>query len=68
MKKAYIKPATEIMELDTEASMMAMFAPGDTGLGGTSWGGSAGSGIGNGSVEADGNRRRGEWGNLWAQN
>lgn len=48
--------------------LMSMSAPGEGGLGGTSWGGQAGADTGNGSIEADANGRRGEWGNLWAQN
>ena len=65
MKKTYIKPEMEQMEMDTEALMLTMSTPdGNSGLGGTSWGGNNPGD----NIEADGNRRRGEWGNLWAQN
>ena len=48
------------MELNIETLMISMSAPG--GDGGPSWGGSASD------KEADATGRRGEWGNLWAQN
>ena len=60
MKQTYIKPEVEVMELNIETLMLSMSAPG--GDGGPSWGGSASD------KEADANGRRGEWGNLWAQN
>ena len=54
----------ELMEMDTEALMLTMSTPeGNSGLGGTSSGGS----MSGGSADAN-DRRRGEWGNLWAQN
>ena len=67
MKKIYVAPEMEVLEMENEV-LMSMSAPGEGGLGGTSWGGQAGADTGNGSIEADANGRRGEWGNLWAQN
>ena len=62
MKKVYIAPMVEVLELNVETLMISMSAPGGNGNdGGPSWGG-AGS-----DMEADANNRRGEWGNLWAQ-
>ena len=60
MKKTYIKPVMEIMELDIETLMISMSAPGGNGNEGPSWGGDS-----EGGMEADANDRRGEWGNLW---
>ena len=60
MKKIYVAPEMEVMELNIETLMLSMSAPGD---GGPSWGGES-----NGGMDADANGRRGEWGNLWAQN
>ena len=63
MKKTYIKPEMEVMELNIETLMLSMSAPGggsDGGDGGPSWGGDS-----EGGMEADANGRRGEWGNLW---
>ena len=63
MKKIYVAPEMEVMELNIETLMLSMSAPGgDGGDGGPSWGGSASD------KEADANGRRGEWGNLWTQN
>ena len=62
MKKTYIKPVMEIMELDIETLMISMSAPGGNGNEGPSWGGES-----EGGMEADANNRRGEWGNLWAE-
>ena len=62
MKKTYIAPKMEVLELDIEALMISMSAPNGDGPG---YGGEAGSSTGNGSMEADANGRRGEWGNLW---
>lgn len=61
MKKKYIAPAMEVMEIDNEALMLTVSAPGENGNDGPSWGGSS-----DGDKEADANGRRGEWGNLWA--
>ena len=56
MKKIYIAPEMEVMEIENEALMISMSAPDGDGPG---YGGE-GSGM-----EADANGRRGEWGNLW---
>jgi hypothetical protein len=57
MKKVYITPEVEVLELDIETLMISMSAPGGDGPG---YGGEATD------KEADANdRRRGEWGNLW---
>lgn len=56
MKKVYITPEVEVLELDIETLMVSMSVPDGPGYGGE------GSGM-----EAEANdRRRGEWGNLWA--
>lgn len=60
MKKTYIKPVMEVMELNIETLMISMSAPGGNGNEGPSWGGES-----EGGMEADANGRRGEWGNLW---
>ena len=60
MKKIYIAPEMEVMEIDNEALMISMSAPGGSGLDGTSPGGS----MSGGSADAN-DRRRGSWGNLW---
>ena len=60
MKKVYIAPMVEVLELNVETLMISMSAPG--GDGGPSWGGDS-----EGGMDADANNRRGEWGNLWAQ-
>lgn len=53
MKQTYIKPSTEIIELDTNTLMMADSANTvDTELGGT-------------PSHPDARGRRGSWGNLW---
>lgn len=62
MKKVYIKPEMEVVELDIETSMMSISASNENGLDGTSWGG-----VSEGDMEADANGRRGEWGNLWSR-
>ena len=59
MKQAYSKPSTEVIDIKTETQLMALSA--DESLPGTSYGG---EGTGK---EADATGRRGEWGNLWAQ-
>ena len=63
MKKIYVAPEMEVMEIDNEALMISMSAPSGGGLEGTSSGGT----MSGGSADAN-DRRRGEWGNLWAQN
>lgn len=60
MKKIYIAPEMEVMEIENEV-LMSMSAPN----GGPGYGGEAGSSTENGSMEADANGRRGSWGNLW---
>lgn len=50
----------EVIELDTEVLMLEV--SGGTGLDDTTSGGGISGG------DADANGRRGEWGNLWAQN
>ncbi|MBR3858667.1 MAG: hypothetical protein IKJ18_01425 [Bacteroidaceae bacterium] len=60
MKQAYIKPETEVIDIETETHLMALSA--DEALPGTSWGGDDGTG-----KDADATGRRGTWGNLWAQ-
>lgn len=59
MKRQYVKPETEVIVFMCESQIMALSA-GET-LDGTEEGGS-GSGM-----DADANRHRGEWGNLWAE-
>ena len=57
MKQTYIAPEMEVVEIDTETMMLSLSA--EDSLEGTTDGGS-GSGM-----EADVNKRRGKWGNLW---
>ena len=59
MKKEYIAPEMEVMEIENEAMMLTVSAPGDGGLEGTTSGGATSGGT------ADANNRRGTWGNLW---
>ena len=59
MKKEYIAPEMEVMEIENEAMMLTVSAPGEGGLEGTGSGGSMSGG------SADSNKRRGTWGNLW---
>ena len=52
-KKEYIAPACEVIEMETNVSMMALsFEEGEE------WG--------DGETQ-DANRHRGEWGNLWGR-
>lgn len=54
----YVKPEIEILELELESHMATISGNlEDSSDGGESSGG----------MEADGNRHRGEWGNLWAE-
>lgn len=64
MKHTYIAPETTVIEMETESLMLTVSGK-NGGLDDTSWGGSAGSNIGDGPIEADANGRRGSWGNLW---
>ena len=57
MKKTYIAPEMEVIEIENEIAMMALSA--EQGLPGTSSGGELSGG------DADANGRRGSWGNLW---
>ena len=60
MKKIYVTPKVEMMEMETEVMMLSLSSGGSSGLDGTSWGGESG-----GDKEADASGRRGSWGNLW---
>ena len=60
MKKNYIAPVMEVVELEVATLIAGSINAGDS-LPGTSWGGDNNQGGGS----ADGNRHRGEWGNLW---
>lgn len=59
MKKVYVKPEIEVIEIEFESSMMADSVTStlpDTGFGGE------------GDADPnEANRHRGEWGNLWAE-
>lgn len=57
MKKTYIAPEMEVIEIENEIAMMALSA--GQALPGTSSGGEVFGG------DADANGRRGSWGNLW---
>lgn len=56
MKKMYIAPEMDVMELATEALMLSISG----GKNGPSWGGES-----EGGMDADANERRGSWGDLW---
>ena len=58
MKKVYVKPEVEVVEIELESHMATVSGN----LEGTEDGGES-----SGGLEADGNRHRGEWGNLWAE-
>lgn len=55
MKKVYIKPEAEIIEFENEVYMLT--GSPEIGAGGDA----------NDDEEANSNRHRGEWGNLWAE-
>ena len=59
MKKMYIAPTVEVVNIDM-VSMIATSNSVDSNLPGTENGGDSQGGMG-----AEGNRHRGEWGNLW---
>ncbi len=59
MKKVYIAPAVEVVELET-LSMLAQ-----SGLDNNIGIGNGGSSTGGEGIEPQTNRYRGEWGNLW---
>ena len=57
MKKMYVKPTMEVVEIHSDVAMLAGSNPeSNVGFGG---------GDGGGNVEAESNGRRGGWGNLW---
>lgn len=58
MKKVYISPSIEVVELEVQSSILAV-SEGGTLPGMGSGGDSPGGG------EGDANGRRGSWGNLW---
>lgn len=58
MKKMYVKPEIEIIELELESHMATISGNLD---------GVVDDGDSEGGREADANRHRGEWGNLWAE-
>ena len=58
MKKVYVKPEAEVIEIELESHMATVSGN----LDGTQDGGESGGGM-----EAAANRHRGEWGNLWAE-
>lgn len=58
MKKLYVKPEIEIIELELESHMATISGNLD---------GVVDNGDSEGGREADANRHRGEWGNLWAE-
>jgi hypothetical protein len=58
MKKTYIAPEIEVIELEMETALMGLSSQGS--LPGTSDGGDS-----EGGMDADANDRRGGWGNLW---
>ncbi len=57
MKKTYIAPEVQVMEVEFESALMSMSSPT---LGGTTDGGDS-----TGGMDADAPGRRGSWGNLW---
>ena len=60
MKKTYIAPEMEVIEIENEIALMALSA--EQALDGTSSGGEVSD------KDADANGRRGSWGNLWEDN
>lgn len=58
MKKVYIAPGMNVVELEMEPVLLVISA--EDSLPGSSWGGESEDG-----GEADANERRGAWGNLW---
>lgn len=59
MKKVYQKPEIEILELELNSIIATSISTDDGSIGN---GGESGGGM-----EAESNRHRGEWGNLWAE-
>lgn len=60
MKRIYIKPELEVLDVEIESYMLGLSS--EESLPGTGNGGDS-----EGGMDADGNRYRGEWGNLWAE-
>lgn len=58
MKKVYIAPEMNVVEMEVETALMGLSSDND--LPGSSWGGES-----EGGMDADANDRRGGWGNLW---
>lgn len=58
MKKFYVKPEIEIVALEMESHMATISGNLD---------GVVDNGDSEGGREADANRHRGEWGNLWSE-
>ena len=59
MKNVYQKPEIEILELELNSIIATSISTDDGSIGN---GGESGGGM-----EAESNRHRGEWGNLWAE-
>lgn len=59
MKKMYIAPMMEVVEIEVTTMIAGSMNAGGT-LPGTGNGGDS-----QGGMEVEGNRHRGEWGNLW---
>lgn len=60
MKKDYITPTIEVVELDTEQALMNIL------VGSITWAGTGSGSAGDKDPElAPEHRRRGEWGDLW---
>lgn len=60
MKNVYQKPEIEILEIDLQSMIATSVTSDGEGLGN--------GGESDGGMEAEGNRHRGEWGNLWSKN
>lgn len=58
MKKVYQKPEIEVLEFEMNSMISTSPSAEEEGVGN--------NGESGGGMEADGNRYRGEWGNLWA--
>ena len=58
MKKVYQKPEIEILELELNSIIATSISTDDGSIGN--------GGDSEGGKEAESNRHRGEWGNLWA--
>lgn len=60
MKRPYIAPKMDTVELEVEPILIAISS--EASLPDTSWGG-----VNKDGTEADAYKRRGTWGNLWAE-